>query len=215
MAGKRTYGDSCGIARALDLVGERWALLIVRELLLGPKRFTDLRAGLAHLSADVLAQRLRELEEAGIVRRGRLPPPAGSRIYELTEWGRELEPVVLGLGRWGSRAPMPADAGPLHVDSLVLALKTVFSPKRAGALRGCWELRLGEQRFEAWVQDGRLEIMRGAARDPDAVIEVDPATLQQVLWHGRSPAGDELRISGDRAKAKRFLALFPAPEPAK
>ena len=214
MAGKRTYGDSCGIARALDLVGERWGLLVVRELLLGPKRFTDLRNGLVHLSADVLAQRLRELEEAGIVRRGKLPPPAGSRIYELTDWGRELEPVVLALGRWGSRAPMPPGAGPLRVDSLVLALKTVFAPERAGALAGRWELRLGDQRFTARVAGQRLEVERGSPSDPDAVIETDPETLQQVLWHGRSPSDGALRISGDRAKAKRFLGLFPAPEPA-
>src|SRR3977135_907512 len=102
MTTTRTYGDQRGVARALDVVGERWALLVVRELLLGPKRFTDLRTGLPHLSADVLSQRLRELERAGVVRRRKLPPPAGSRVYELTEWGRDLEPVVLDLGRWGS-----------------------------------------------------------------------------------------------------------------
>src|SRR4051812_7963315 len=107
MAAKRTYGDRCGVARALDVVGERWALLVVRELLLGPKRFTDLRAGLPHVSPDVLAQRLRQLEQADVVRRGTLPPPAGSRIYELTERGRRLEPVVLELGRWGSLGPLP------------------------------------------------------------------------------------------------------------
>src|ERR1700741_2318374 len=103
MAGKRTYGDPCGIARALDVVGERWALLVVRELLLGPKRFTDLRAGLSHVGPDVLSQRLPELGEACVVPRARPPPPAGSRVYELTERGKELEPVILGLGRWGSR----------------------------------------------------------------------------------------------------------------
>src|SRR5215211_5215261 len=103
----RTYGDRCGVARALDLVGERWALLVVRELLLGPKRFTDLRGGLPNLGPDVLAQRLRELEQAGVLRRRVLPPPAASRVYELTERGRELEPVILGLGRWGSAAPFP------------------------------------------------------------------------------------------------------------
>ena len=107
MAGKRTYGDPCGIARGLDLVGERWALLVVRELILGPKRFTDLRVGLPQLSADVLAERLRDLEVAGVVQRRKLPPPAGSRVYELTAWGQELEPVVLAIGRWGSRAPFP------------------------------------------------------------------------------------------------------------
>src|SRR5947209_18591269 len=123
--GQRSYRDPCGIARGLDVVGERWALLVVRELLLGPKRFTDLRAGLPHLSPDVLSQRLRELEQSGVVRRAKLPPPAGSRVYELTEWGRELEPVVLGLGRWASAlAPFPPGHGELGVDSLVLALKT-------------------------------------------------------------------------------------------
>src|SRR5919107_2204104 len=105
MDGKRTYGDRCGVARALDIVGERWALLVVRDLLLGPKRFTDLRAGLPHVSPDVLSQRLRELEEAGIVRRTKLPPPAGARVYELTERGRGLQPIVIELGRWGSATP--------------------------------------------------------------------------------------------------------------
>src|SRR5919106_3243857 len=107
----RTYGDLCGIARALDVVGERWALLVVRELLLGPKRFTDLRAGLPHVGPDVLTQRLKELEAAGVVRRATLPPPAASKVYELTRRGAELEPVVLALGRWGSAAPGPEDAG--------------------------------------------------------------------------------------------------------
>src|SRR3954452_6181792 len=114
----RTYGDRCGVARALDLVGERWALLVVRELLLGPKRFTDLRAGLPHVSADVLAQRLRELEQAGVLGRGTLPPPAASRIYELTDRGRALEPVVLALGRWGSAAPVPSGEPRMSEDAL-------------------------------------------------------------------------------------------------
>src|SRR5215204_3124951 len=121
MAAKRTYGDRCGIARALDHVGERWALLIVRDLLLGPKRFTDLRAGLPHVSPDVLSQRLRELEESGIVRRAKLPPPASTRVYELTERGRALEPIVLELGRWGSAAPFPDADADLGVDSAVIA----------------------------------------------------------------------------------------------
>src|SRR6202163_1266991 len=136
---KRTYADPCGIARALDLVGERWALLVVRELVLGPKRFTDLRAGLPNLSPDVLAQRLRELEQAGIVRRRKLPPPAGSRVYELTEWGSELEPVVIALGRWGSRAPFPPGDAQLGVDAMMLALQTVFDPSAADGLSASYE----------------------------------------------------------------------------
>src|SRR3954470_12767147 len=124
----RTYGDRCGIARALDVVGERWALLVVRELLLGPKRFTDLRAGLPNVGPDVLAQRLRDLEERGVVQRRTLPPPAASQVYELTGWGRELEPALLALGRWGSRAAVPSEDAPLGPDAAMLALKTMFDP---------------------------------------------------------------------------------------
>ena len=218
MASKRTYGDPCGIARALDLVGERWALLVVRELLLGPKRFTDLRSGLPNLGPDVLSQRLRGLESAGIVRRRTLPPPAASRVYELTDWGRELEPVVLALGRWGSRAPFPPGDGQLGIDALVLALRTLFDPQAADGMRASYELRLGEQRFHARVAGGRLELARASAEPPDAIIETDPATLAAVLWHGRGLAGaaraGAIRIDGNRAVVERFLELFPPPEPA-
>src|SRR3954449_819383 len=144
MPAKRTYGDRCGIARALDLVGERWALLVVRELLLGPKRFTDLRAGLPHVSPNVLSQRLRELEEAGIVRRRKLPPPAGVSVYELTEWGEELEPIVTRLGAWGARSPFPPDTEEIGADSIVLALRSLFDPEAAGSMVATYELRLGE-----------------------------------------------------------------------
>jgi DNA-binding HxlR family transcriptional regulator len=208
---KRTYGDRCGVARALDLVGERWALLVVRELLLGPKRFTDLRAGLP----DVLAQRLRDLEQSGLVRRGTLPPPAGSRIYELTARGRELEPVVLALGRFGSVAPFPPGQAEIGVDAVVIALKSLFAPAAAQGTAASFELRLGEQRFRLDVADGRIEIARGGAPAPDAAIETDPGTLAGVLWHGRKlddarRAGD-LAIEGDRAAVDRLLALFPLP----
>lgn len=126
MASKRSYGDGCGIARALDLVGERWGLLVVRELVLGPKRFTGLHAGLPGVSPNVLAQRLRELEGAGVLRRRTLGPPTGARIYELTEWGRELEPLLIGLGRWGGRTPV-ATADPYRsADSLLLWLCSRF-----------------------------------------------------------------------------------------
>jgi DNA-binding HxlR family transcriptional regulator len=208
----RTYGDSCGIARALDLVGERWALLVVRELLLGPKRFTDLRAGLTHVGPDMLAQRLRELEQAGVVQRAKLPPPAGARVYELTDWGRRLEPVVLALGRWGSQAPFPPEAGELGVDAMVLALKTVFSPARAESLRDkTFELRLGETAFAVRVGDNALEAVRGSATDPVATITTEPGILQQVLWRDRAVRAGGLEIDGDQRAGERFLTLFPAP----
>jgi DNA-binding HxlR family transcriptional regulator/putative sterol carrier protein len=214
----RTYDDGCAAAHALDLVGERWALLVVRELLLGPKRFTDLRAGMPHASPNVLAQRLRELEGAGVVRRRKLPPPAASRVYELTDWGMELEPVIVRLGRWGARSPsMPHDAA-IGVNSIILALRTMFDPHAADGLRGSYELRLGEHRFRAEVADGRFEVARGGAERPDATIETDPDTLRALVFGGRQlgealRSGD-LRIEGDREAVARFLGLFALPEPA-
>jgi DNA-binding HxlR family transcriptional regulator len=215
MATKRTYGDRCGVARALDLVGERWALLVVREMLLGPKRFTDLRAGLPHVSPDVLAQRLRELEESGIVRRGTLPPPAGSRIYELTERGRELEPVVIALGRFGSVAPFPPGDAQIGVDAVMIALKSLFAPSAADGLDASYELRFGEHRFHVRVSDGRLDVVREGADAPDATIETEPGTLATVLWHGRkideARRSGDLAIEGDGPAVARFLGLFPLP----
>lgn len=213
MSSKRTYGDRCGVARALDLLGERWALLVIRELLLGPKRFTDLRAGLPHVAPDVLSQRLRELEQAGVVQRRKLAPPAASRVYELTDRGQELEPVVLALGRWGSRAPFPSDDAVFGADSAILALKTLFTPSAAKGLNARYELRLGEHSFGARVRNGKLEVSRGDAGRADASIQTDPATLAGLLWHGRrlAPAlrSGEVRIEGDRAAAERFFSLFP------
>jgi DNA-binding HxlR family transcriptional regulator len=215
MANKRKYGDRCGVARALDLIGERWALLVVRELLLGPKRFTDLRAGLPHVSPDVLSQRLRELEGDGIVQRRTLAPPAGSRVYELTDRGMELEPVILALGRWGSGAPFPPGDARLGVDSAILALRTLFDPAAADGLNASYELRLGDQRFHARVADGRLEVARGSAGDPDASIDTDTGTLSALLWHGRRlPAAlraRDIAIEGSRPAVERFLRLFPLP----
>jgi DNA-binding HxlR family transcriptional regulator len=217
-ADRRTYGDPCGIARALDLLGDRWAVLVVRELVLGPKRFTDLRSGLPGLSPDVLTERLRELEEAGVVRRRTLPPPAGSRVYELSEWGRELEPVVIALGRWGSRAPFPTGAAKLGIDAFVLALKTLFDPSAAGGLKARYELRLGDERFHARVNGRRLEITRTGVDHPDAVIEGNPGSLSAVLWHrrrlGEALRAGDVKTEGSRAAVERFLQLFPAPKPA-
>ncbi|MBV9915315.1 MAG: transcriptional regulator [Solirubrobacterales bacterium] len=222
MAGKRSYADACGIARALDVVGERWALLVVRELLLGPKRFTDLRIGLPHIGPDVLAQRLRELERAGILRRRKLPPPAASQIYELTPRGRELEPVLLALGRWGSRAPFPATYGELSTDAFAVALKTTFDPAAAGDLSGDFVLRVGEDRLRAQVAEGTLEVDRkellphGDRRQPagaEATISAAPGTLAALLWHGReldeAVESGAVAIAGDGSLIQRFLSSFP------
>jgi DNA-binding HxlR family transcriptional regulator len=216
MATMRTYGDGCGIAYALDLVGERWALLVVRELLLGPKRFTDLRAGLANASPNVLSQRLRELEAAALVRRRRLPPPAGSWVYELTDSGRGLGPIVMSLGAWAARLPSFPRGVPVGTDSVVLALGTFFDAGAAGALRADYELRLGEDTFHVRVADRAIQLDRGTADAPDAVIETDPDTLAALLWRERDLPGavraGDMAIEGDRSAVERFFALFPHPQ---
>jgi DNA-binding HxlR family transcriptional regulator len=216
MAVRRHYDDPCGVARALDLIGERWALLVVRELLFGPKRFADLRVGLPRASQNVLSHRLRQLEQAGVVRRRKLGPPASTWVYELTERGCDLEPVLLHLARWGSRARM-SSAGELSVDALILALKTTFDPHAARELRASYELRLGEDRFRAEVADGRLDLARGGAERPDAVIQASAATLRSLVFGERHVASTlhsgDLKVEGDHQAVARFVDLFPRPTP--
>jgi DNA-binding HxlR family transcriptional regulator len=211
VARTRTQLDGCGIAHASDLLGQRWALLVVRELLLGPKRFTDLRTGIPDISPNVLGQRLRELEESGIVARRKLAPPAAAQVYELTEWGRELEPAVLALGRWASVSPsFPRDAemGP---DSLVLALKSAFQSEKAAGLVGTYQLRLGEVPFNISVEGGELDAERGEPADPDATISSEPNAIAGVVFGrtrlGRAVRAGDIRIEGDRGAAN---ALFRA-----
>jgi DNA-binding HxlR family transcriptional regulator len=218
MASKRTYGEACRFAHALDLVGERWALLVVRELLLGPKRFTDLRAGLPHASPNILAERLRGLEEGVVVRKRKLPPPYGSSVYELTEWGRELEPVVTQLGAWGARSPLPPEAREIGTDSIVLALRSLFDPGAAGDLEAIYELRIGGERFRVAVAGGELGLAREPAEDPEASIAVpDAATLAAILTaqvpFDEAIASGAVEVEGAKQAAKRFLRLFPMPEP--
>jgi DNA-binding HxlR family transcriptional regulator len=206
VATKRTYGEGCAIAHGLDLVGERWALLVVRELLLGPKRFTDLKKGLPNASPNVLSERLQELERAGIVKRDKLPPPAASQVYALTDWGRELEPTVIALGHWGARSPSLPHEAPVGADSVVLAIKGRLG---ADGLRATYELRLGEDRFRLAVSGQGIEAARGEAEHPDATIEAEPKALYAVLFEGRSLAAalraKEIRIEGDRAAVERLV----------
>jgi DNA-binding HxlR family transcriptional regulator len=216
VATTRSYDDGCAAAHALDLIGERWALLVVRESLLGPKLFTDLRAGVPNARPNVLCQRLRELER--VASRRKLPPQAASRVYELTPWGEELEAVIVSLGRWGARSPWrPREAG-LGVDSLILSFWTMFDARAAEGLEASYAFRLGEDYFRAVVDDGRFEIVRGGVERPDAIVEVDDASVLRVLvYKGRDLAealgfGD-VRIEGDREAVERLLGLFPLHEP--
>jgi DNA-binding HxlR family transcriptional regulator len=210
MTTNRRYGDGCAIATALDYVGERWALLVVRELLLGPKRFTDLQDGLPGAGAKVLAQRLRELESGGVVRRRTLAPPAGSQVYELTEWGTRLDAIVVALGHWGAGAPEPS-ADHVGADSAMIRLRSFFSPRPERPWTATYEVRLGRYRFTIRVADGRLvEMSRGEPHDrPDTVIDTDPDTLSRVLGVDRAlteaiDAG-QLTVTGDDRAGQRLF----------
>jgi DNA-binding HxlR family transcriptional regulator len=210
MATNRRYPDGCAIATALDYVGERWALLIVRELLLGPKRFTDLRAGLPHVGPDVLTQRLKDLDATGVIRRRTLPPPAAAKVYELTPLGRHLEPVIMALGDFGSHLPVPEGELCMSFDSHILSLRTLFrGPARDMRI----QLILDAHPFAAVIERGAFHIERGELDDPDATIEGDPGVLIGVA-HGRLAfEGSGLEIDGDAALARQFLTLFPLPDP--
>jgi DNA-binding HxlR family transcriptional regulator len=217
MTKNRRYDDPCGIARALDRVGERWALLVVRELLLGPKRFTDLREGLPDASPNVLSQRLDELVESGVVQRRQLDPPARTWVYELTPWGRELEAVLLSLARWGSRAT-PIPRGDLSPDALLLALRTTVDPERAQAEPLVVELRLVPERYSVSLAGGQLAIARGPAEHPDAVLDTDAVTLRRLVFGDLTLADarqkGSIRVDGSQRAAARFLDSFRRPSPA-
>lgn len=210
MQESRRYDDPCGIARALDAIGDRWALLIVRELIFGPKRFVQLRSGLHSVSPNVLSQRLRDLEHAGVIRRDVLDPPASVAVYQLTERGRALEPVLLALGRWGSEEPVTT-VGELSTSALFLALQTVFDP--AQAADATFALDVDGEWFRVTVAGGSVEIRRGRSADPVAIFHTDVATLRSVAF-GREPVADaerdgRLAIEGNRDQAERFTRMFP------
>jgi DNA-binding HxlR family transcriptional regulator/putative sterol carrier protein len=213
---KDDYKDGCAAAHALSLVGERWALLVVRELMLGPKRFTDLRAGLPYVSPNVLSQRLRDLEQSGVVQKRKLPPPAATQVYELTPWGYGLEPVLVQLGRWGVQSPLLPKGAALSLNSLILSFRTMFNPQTSKGLNASYELRLGEYHFFARVENNTFEIVPGQATKPDAVLETTPDMLAALVYGGYDFAealrSGAVKLTGDKTAAKRFLKLFPLPD---
>lgn len=208
----RRYDDRCGIARALDVVGDRWALPVVRELIFGPKRFVQLRAGLPAISPNVLSQRLRDLQDAGVVRRDVLDPPASVAIYELTGRGRALEPILLEMGRWGSQEPVTTSSE-LSVSALLLAFKTVFDP--ATAIDATFALRIDGDWFRLTVADHSIDITRTRTEQPTVAFDTDVATLRAVAF-GREPVSaaerdGRLTVTGDRHAAQQFARMFAVP----
>jgi DNA-binding HxlR family transcriptional regulator len=214
-SGRRRYDDACGTAHALDLIGERWALLVMRELMLGPKRFSDLRSDLPGISANVLTQRLEGLEASGLLVRRRLPPPASTQVYELTPWGYEAEPIVQSLGRWAARSPAHDPTLPISATSIMLSFRTMFDAARAGDFRATIGFRLGSESFVARVEDGRFESERAEIRQAEAVFIGSPPGLAAFIYGGQAiealEAAGILKVEGDVAVARRFATLFPLP----
>jgi DNA-binding HxlR family transcriptional regulator len=216
---RRRYDDACGTAHAMDLIGERWALLVMRELMLGPKRFSDIRADLPGISANVLTQRLEGLEEAGIVVRRRLAPPASGQVYELTEWGYQSKPIMGALGRWATRSPGHDPTQHFSAVSLMLSFQAMGQPGLPRDLDVTIGFRLGREAYRAWIKDGAIGAERGDPAGSDLIFAGAPATIAAAVYGGvplaELEAQGALAIEGDRALAERFVTLFPLPPKAR
>ena len=204
------------MALALELVGERWVPLILRELMFGPRRFGEIKRGLPGISANVLTQRLESLEANGVLIRRKLPPPASVQVYELTEWGYESEMPLAALGRWAVRSPLHDPRLPLSGASLMMSFRTMIDPTRAAGMDARIGFRIGPDPFTAHLHDGRIDVVRAEAEDPDlTVASADAALIAAVVYGGQLLAEMEkagaIRISGDRTIAERFVTLFPLP----
>lgn len=211
----RWYDDACGTALAMQLIGERWSLLIVRELMYGPRRFSELRSGLPGISANTLTLRLGTLEAAGILGRRMLPAPASVQVYELTPWGYESEPAIMALGRWAASSPLHDPSLFMSGASLMMSMRTLFVADRAAGMQGRVAVRLGPDRFVGTLADGRFQVRRGEADDADVSIEADTAWPILCVIYGHEPIerweAQGLTIRGDRALFERFATLFQLP----
>ncbi|HUD94871.1 helix-turn-helix domain-containing protein [Sphingobium sp.] len=210
----RWYGDACGAAFAMELIGERWSLPIIREMMLGPRRFGEIRAELPGLSAKTLTERLETLEGTGIVRREMLPPPASVQVYALTEWGLALEPVMQELGRWAVRSTLHDPTLPITPVSLMLSMRTMIVPERIGDLALTARLEVGSARFLARLGEGELAIHPAGDGDPapDLVFRAEGGFPYLATFYGKWPiAGTGLAVEGDAGLAQRFVDLFSLP----
>ncbi|WP_337244829.1 winged helix-turn-helix transcriptional regulator [Luteimonas sp. gir] len=212
----RWYDDACGAALALELVGERWALLVIRELMFGPRRFSDLKADLTGISANVLTQRLAGLERVGVLRKCQLPPPARGQAYELTAWGYEAEPIFQVLGRWAVRSPLHDPTRPLSAVSMMLSLRTMLRPDRV-PLTMTVAFRFPGNAFIGRLSSAGLTIERGDADGADVVFDTETTTTFVGLVYGglsfaEAEAAGALRLTGDRALALQFIGCFALPD---
>ena len=201
----------------MELVGERWSMLIVRELMLGGRRFSDLRASLPGISAKVLTERLASLESAGVVTRRKLPPPAATQVYELTEWGYLAEPAIQELGRWAARSPEHNPQLPLSPVSFMLSLRTMIDSAAAAQLELTVGFTVSGESFVAELKGGQMPVRRAERGEGAVTFEAhEPLPLLRVFY-GKQPLGEAeraggVRVAGDKALAERFVALFSLPE---
>lgn len=210
---KRRYDDACGTAHGLELIGERWALLVLRELMLGPRRFSQLREDLPGISANVLTQRLSELEQRGLVIRKRLPPPASVQVYEATEWGLEAEAIVQTLGRWAARSPQHDPTLPISAVSILLSMRTMIDVEKARGLDLRIAFRFGDERYAGHLHDGAIDIVRGDQPGADLTIAADPPANLAAVLYGKAPY-DLIEWSGDKALLDRVVDLYHLPPKA-
>lgn len=207
------YNDACGTAFGMEIMGERWSLLVVRELMFGPLRFSALRANLPGISAKVLTERLEKLEAANVLAKRVLPQPSGARVYELTEWGYAAEPLIQELGRWAAKSPLHDPTLPLSPTSFMLSLRTMLDPAKAVD----WHTRIGfrfpEVGFVADLADGVMPVRRTEPEDCDAIFVAPAGPPLAAMFYIGVPAEDVgVRIEGDAVAAERFMSLFELPE---
>ena len=211
--GERLYDDACGTALALEFVGERWSLLVIRELIFGPRRFGEIKANLPGISANVLTQRLESLEGAGIVVRRRLPSPANVQVYDLTDWGREAEVAIREMGRWAARSPRHDPFAFMSTASAMASLRTLIDPVAAAALEATVAFRFPADAFVATLAGGELTIERGESGGVQASFTGDTMALRRTVY-GKGGFDREglLQVEGDHAIAQRFVDLFRLPD---
>lgn len=209
----RWYDDACGTAFGLELLGERWSLLIVRELLFGPRRFSDVRVSLPGLSAKVLTERLATLEEHGVLRRRTEREPAPAKLFELTDWGRRAEIVIQELGRWAAMSPEHDPTLPLSPSAMMASLRTMLDREKADGLDLTVDFSVGSDAFTARLSDGAMAITRGSTERPDIRFVAPDGSALAALVYGKVPPSEVgAEIVGDRSLSGRFLALFALPE---
>lgn len=209
---RRRYDDACGTAHALELIGERWALLVMREMMYGPRRFGELRAGLPGISANVLTQRLEGLERSGLVIRRRLPPPASVWVYALTDWGHETRPLIQQLGKWAARSPDHDPTLPLSAASLMMSFDTMLDRAGVGDRVMTIGFRLGEEHFIARLSNQGFDVRRGDVAGADLVFSGDPTAIAAIVY-GDAPL-DLVALEGEPADARWFASLFTLPDKA-